>query len=260
LSSDSLIDDRLSALDRAQRAALHKFGVKIVADVLAADEPIQLDDAYAHLRITADSNGSDDDVWLEAQIPAARGYCEQFLGRSLAEKTLELASNKFPCISVDEVAGPCIELPFGPVQSIASVKYLVEQDVLDSNGDPELDSDGNVITEVVELTLDAATYAIDSYVTPNRLVLAYGESWPTALDTINSVKIRYVAGYVPEAESNGYLILPRMARSAMLLMLAHLFENREAAAAAGGTLVNEIPLGVQALLELTPNRERLGMV
>lgn len=245
-----------SQMTSRQRAALQEYGLRVITDVVFADEPISLQDAYDHSRIFSDSNGSVDDVWLEAQIPAAREYCERFLGRSLAPRTMELATSSFPTVTVQTAAGPAIDLPFGPVQSITSVKYLVSQDAEDTNGDPILDSNGDPTTEVVELTLDASTYALDNYVTPNRLVLAYGESWPSTLGSLNSVKVRYVTGYVSAPDTPGNPVLPRMARSAMLLMLGHLYENREALTP---NAMTELPLGVQALLDLVPDRERLGM-
>jgi len=241
-----ILTDFESAIAAAQRASLQKFGVRTAVDVLADDEPIDLLDAYDHLRIFHDSNGSDDDAWLSAQIPAAREYCERELGCALAARTLELATNAFPAI-LD------LQLPFGPVRSVTSITYRAVE--TDSNGDTVLDSNGDAVVET--RTVDAATYELDNFVTPNRLVLAYGKSWPSdALDTINSVKVRYVVGYVPEAESNGYAILPRAARSAMLLMLAHLYENREAT---GPNTLASIPHGVMAWLELVPGRERMGM-
>jgi uncharacterized phiE125 gp8 family phage protein len=243
----------LRDLHLAQLAALQKFGIKVVTDVAFANEPLQLTDAYDHLRLTHDSNGSDDDTWLEGQIPAAREYCEGVLGRSLATKTLELATNAFPTFTVDTEVGPCIDLRFGPVQSITSVTYLAL--VTDSNGVTVLDSNGEAVTQTK--TLATTTYALDTYVTPNRLVLAYGKSWPTdAIGTLNSVKIRYITGYVATADSNGNAVLPRVARVAMLLLLGHFYENREASGL--NTLVT-LPLGVQSLLELVPNRENLGM-
>lgn len=236
---------------RAFLADLQRFGISI-GDVDFADEPIQLVDAYRHLRIEYDSNGSADDAWLEAQIPAAREYCEIELGRSLAARTITRTTNKFPTISVDGYVGPSIELPLGPVRSITSVTYLRYQ--TDSNGDQVLDSNGDSVTETA--TLAASTYDLDTYVTPNRLVLAYGQSWPTSLDAVNSVRVTYVTGYMGAPDSNDHPVLPKTARSAILLMLGHLYENREAVAGVG---LIEIPLGVTALLALVPNRERLGM-
>lgn len=233
---------------------MQEFRLRVVTDVVFAEEPLQLADAYDHLRVTHDSNGSDDDAWLQATIPAVREFCEGELGRSLATKTIEIATNKFPTVSVRTSEGPTMDLPFGPVRSITSVTYLRYQ--TDSNGDTALDSNGDKVTETA--TVDASTYEIDAYASPNRLLLAFGKSWPTdAIDWANSVKVRYVAGYVPAPDSDENAVLPKAARSAMLLMLGHLYENREAVNV--GNIITQFPLGVQSLLELVPHRERLGI-
>lgn len=240
-----------SELSRRQRAARQRFGLRTIDDV--SDEPITLANAYAHLRIWNDSTGSADDAWLTTfGIPAAREYCEGFLGRSLATRTMELSSNRFPAVSIESAIGPVITLPFGPVQSVTSITY--QSIALDSNGDQVLDSNDDVVIDTV--TVDAADYELDRYVTPNRLVLAYGKAWPSALDAANSVKVRYVTGYVGAPDTPGNDVMPKVARAAMLLMLGHLYSSREAVSANN---IAELPLGVQALLERVPNREALGM-
>jgi len=232
-----MIDTFLRAICRAQRADLQRFGTRVVTDVAEADEWISLEDARDHLRV--DTYGSppvsDDDAWITAQIPAAREYCERDLGRALAPRTLEIATNAFPSVTVDPAAGPAFPLPFGPVTSIVSAKYD--------------DSDG------VEQTVDPATYVLDPYAHPSRLCLAYGQTWPTARASHNSVRVRYVTGYERAAGSPPVPVVPNTARAAMLLMLGHLYENREAT---GVDKLIELPLGVRALLEMTPNRERMG--
>jgi len=244
---------RHSSIARAQRAALQEFGLRVVTDVVEADEPIQLADAYEHLRIYHDSNGSVDDTWLTAMIPAAREFCEGELGRSLATKTLELSTNRFPTVTVHTHVGPSIALPFGPVQSVSSVTYQAIQ--LDSNGDQVLDSNDDPVIETK--TVDASTYELDTYVTPNRLVLAYGKAWPTdAISAVNSVKIRYVAGYVSAPDSNDHPVLPKMALAAIKVMLGHFYENREAT---GANTLSELPIRVQDMLDKVLNRERLGL-
>lgn len=231
--------DFLCQIRDAQRADAQVFGIKTVAEVAPDDEPITLAEARLHLRVDAYGSPpeSDDDDWIEGTgIPAAREYCERELGRALAPRTMELVSNAFPGVAVDRSVGACFVLPFGPVQSVTSVIYT--------------DTDG------VDQTIDPANYALDDYGSPSRLVLAYGATWPSARSSRNSVRVRYVTGYAPAIESPLLPVLPRQARAAMLLMLGHLYENREAS---GTDKLLELPLGVRSLLELVPGRERLGM-
>lgn len=227
-TSTVVSDAFLESIYDRQLAGLQKFGLKLITDV--EDEPITLLEAYAHLRIDVDVNGYAEDDWLTASIIAARQYCEAYLGRSLAPKTLELATNAFPSATVD--GQPAFFLPFGPVSSIVSIGYTdsdeVAQTLTDSSGSP--------------------LCQLDDYVTPARCVPASGESWPAAHDAPNSVKVRYVAGYVTEADSSGAPLLPAMARAAMLLALTEFFINR---GAADFSVVDKA-------LDLVPNRERLG--
>jgi uncharacterized phiE125 gp8 family phage protein len=230
------LNNFLRDVTRRQRAALERHGMLLIADV--AVEHISLAEARDHLSIDAFGSPSPEsawDDWLEAQIPAAREYCEQYLGRSLAAKTLEYATHTFPTHAAATPPGLAFQLPFGPVQEVVSVTYT------DADGTPQ--------------TVDAATYELDPYSTPTLLALVYGEVWPTALASTNSVKVRYIAGYNLADDTPRPFPLPKLARSAMLLMLAHLFANREATTE--GTIL-ELPLGVQALLDFLP-RERLGL-
>lgn len=220
-----------------QQAALLRYGVRLITDV--AVEPITLAEARDHLRVDTYGVGSppetvsDDDAWIDAMLPAARGYCEEYLGRALAPRTMEYVGSAFPTVCVSD--GPAFVLPFGPVQSITSITYT------DSDGDPQ--------------TVADADYELDAISVPSRAILTYGASWPTARSSAGSVRVRYVTGYSTPGESPQVHVLPGMARAAILIFLAHLYENREAVAASS---LAEVPLGVQALLDLLP-RERLGV-
>ncbi len=270
-----------NAIWRQQQANLLRYGIRAVDEVI--DEPITLDEARQHLRVdtyTIDDpesdasppdqiTVSDDDAWIEAQIPAAREYCEQYIGRALAPRTMELATSAFPTVTVSDPPGPAFVLPFGPVASIVSVKYD-DQAAADAaytaaydaefliSGDATAAAAAGTAAAVAALvqTMPATDYQIDVYSTPSRLLLAYGASWPTSVrSAAGSVRVRYTTGYSTPGDSPQVFVLPKLARSAMLLMLAHFYENREAV---GNGNLAEVPLGVQALLDLLP-RERLGL-
>lgn len=149
------------------------------------------------------------DTVISALIVAAREFGEHYTGRALAPQTLEMALDRFP-------AGD-ITLERAPVTSIVSVKYT------DTAG--------------VERTLAANAYALSAYGLSNRLSPGYAMTWPTARDAPDAVRIRYVAGY--EA-------LPRIVRSGLLLLIGHLFENRQAVSE---LKPEEMPLGALACLD-----------
>jgi uncharacterized phiE125 gp8 family phage protein len=91
----------------------------------------------------------------------------------------------------------------------------------------------------VEQTLASTEY--DNYLInePALIVQAYGKTFPSTRDKLNAVLIRYVAGY---ASSNA---IPSPIKSAMLLLIGHLYENREDLTT---VKMEEMPLGSKALL------------
>lgn len=263
----------LREIARRQSAALLQWNIQQITQV--DEEPISLELARAHCRVDAWGSPpeSDDDDWFNTVgIPAAREYCEMTLGRALAARTVEASASAFPTVTVNSPPGAYIALPFGPVQSIVSVKYL-DQAAYDAAYDAaytaaydaefisSADVDAATAAGVaagdiagaaaLEQTLDPATYAVDSTVVPSRLVLAYGASWPSARSDVNSVKVRYITGYSAPDVSPQVRILPRMAMAAMLMMLGHLYKNREAVNVTAVAM--EVPFGVQRLLEKVPS-------
>lgn len=264
----------LADIARRQREALFRYGLIPVGEVVT--EPITLAQARLHCRVDTFEEGSppetvsEDDAWLtDIGIPAAREYCEGELGRALAPRTMELVTDTFPGYAAATPPGTGFNLPFGPVQSITSVKYL-DQAVADAAYTAAYDAEFLISADVdlataagdaaaaaaIEVTMDAADYALDTYAAPARLNLATGASWPTSNGTVNSVKIRYVTGYTIPGDSPQVHVLPKLALSAMLLMLGHLYANREATAVDKALV--EIPFGVSSLLGLVPGRERIG--
>jgi uncharacterized phiE125 gp8 family phage protein len=169
-------------------------------------EPVTLTEAKEHLRVT---QSAEDDL-IAALITAAREAAENYTHRALCEKTLEYYCDAFPCQIV---------LPQPPVQSATSVKYI--------------DRDG------VEQTLAASEYQLHAQNEPALIVEAYGKTWPGTRDELNAVRVRYVAGYASADD------VPGPIKAALLLMIGHLYENREDSI--GGTL-NELPFGSRCLL------------
>lgn len=192
----------------------------------AAGEQISLSMARLHLRLDDDGDSPaahQDDPWLVGVgIPAAREFCEGWLGRSLVPQAFEYTLDQFPIFM--------LSLPMAPVTAVASVKYV--------------DGDG------VVQTLDTSAYEYDLYGAPPRVQPIANTTWPTPKFTTNAVRIRFTAGYDLPGDSPSLNPLPFAIKAAMLLMLGHLYENREATLSqADGTAASiELPLGVQNLL------------
>lgn len=250
-----------------QQAALYKFGIRRVGLVAAADEPVTLGEAQRHLEV--DTFGtpaeSDWDDWIEAHIPAAREYCEQYLGRALAPRTMQLSASGFPSAAVSTPPGVVFALPFGPVQSVTSITYL-DQAAADAayeaaydaefllSGDTALaEAAGEAAAAAaLQATVDPATYELDQYT--GTISLAYGQTaWPTGVRSApNSVVVEYVTGYVSAAQVTPapFEYLPHMAKAAILVMLRHLFDRP-------GDESVQIPAQVTAMLNLVGGTERL---
>jgi uncharacterized phiE125 gp8 family phage protein len=157
---------------------------------------------------------SAEDILLTNLIKAAREYCENFQGRSYITQTWDLLLDDWP----DE---DYIKVPYPPLVSVSSVKYYD--------------------TDSTEATMDSGDYYVDTYAEPGRIVLGYGESWPsTTLRPANGVIVRFVAGYGAAAS------VPQCVKQAMLMLIGHWYENRESTLT--GQINDEIKFAVHALL------------
>lgn len=200
-------------------------------------EPISIEEARAHCEAPAlgDSDtdvDAVDDALFSTWIETARAHCEEFLGLSLSRRVLELALDRFPSKACDGTNA--IELPFGPVVEVLSVRV---EGVTGAGG---TDTDQAV---------DVGDYIVDDFAEVVRLVPVSG--WPTITPATNAVRITYGAGF--GEDSDGGEPLPGWARAAMLLIVGHLYANREENTV---DALQSLPLGVEAILR--PHRVRLG--
>ena len=222
-----------------------RYGLRVITP--PEFEPVQLGEAMEHLNIQLGDRHNDG--WLRRNIPAARQYCEGWLGRTLAPQVLEVSygaqsmPSSLPTYWQPLMLNPwtedAVQRPYGPVSEIVSVVYV------DEDGESQ--------------TMDPEDYVLDTWSDVAVLSLAHGATWPTVQGSRNAIQIRYLAGYTFPEDSPSPYPLPWDLRTAMLLMLGHLFENREATQTGGGntTLSHEIPLGPKAWME--PYRLRMGM-
>lgn len=202
-------------------------------------EPVTVEEARRHCEADVyDDSDVDppDDAMFEIWIGAAREYCEGYLGLSLATQTLEIALNEFPrretnyawCngVTFRSDGRTPIALPFGPVRQVLFVAW---------------GQDSGVGSEEGELTNEQ--FVLDTYKSPAQIVPMV--SWPYVVNSTNGIRIRYLAGY--GVDSEGGEALPKSIKAAILLMIGHLYANREASTEAA---LATLPLGVEALLKL----------
>lgn len=179
---------------------------------------MSLDTAKRHLRA---ADFDDDNSYIGALVETARSWIDApdgWLGRALIKQTLELRLDGFGGVR----SSAEIDIPFPPLISVASVKYD--------------DTDGT------EQTLDPSLYRIIGGATA-RLVPAFRTFWPATRNQEESVRIRFDAGYGP-AEAD----VPAAIRHAVLLLIGHFYENREAEIVGLRAAAIELPTGVDALL------------
>lgn len=171
------------------------------------EEPVSLAEAKAHLRVTS----ADEEALISALIVAARAHAEAWTHRCFVTQTWELVLDCFPSWT--------LEFPNAPLASVESITYV------DTAGE--------------EQTLDAAEYQVDTKTDPGRLMPAYGLHWPATREQLNAVTIRFVCGY-GDAED-----VPAPIKAAILLIVGHLFRNREENS---NFPLHELPLGADRLL------------
>ena len=217
-----------------------------------AKEPVTLTEAKAHLRIEQEIDDEDD--YVTALITAAREQVEIYCNRALITQTVQLKTDRFPGFGAgDRQFAPYADfgipspgygspgynemffragiflLPLPPTQSVASVKYL--------------DRDG------VLQTIDPSEYVLDEFNEPARLAPMPGFTWPLSRvavlgPVINAVTVEFKAGYGDTADT-----VPETLKLAMKIIIGHLYENREAVLTGTRAQAIEIPFSARALMQ-----------
>jgi len=173
--------------------------------------PVTLVETKLHLRV----DNSTEDALITRLITVARRYCEQVSGRSYVNQTM---TGGLSCWPADGV----IRLPYLPLSGVTSIKYT------DSAG--------------TEHTLANTVYGVDTKL--GLIYLKQDQSWPsTTLRTYDPITVTWVSGYGATAAP-----VPDIYKQATLLMVGHLYENREAVVAQQGITMGTLPLALDALL------------
>lgn len=191
--------------------------------IAPTEEPVTLQQANFHLRLIPSESvvtPMPEDPLVQRLIMAARQAAEDYVNRPIAQATFELRRASFDG-----------KLPFSPVQSVESVKYI------DNLGATQ--------------TVPPAEYELAGTQRAPVVRNAYGYYWPKSdvRQRDDSVRITFVAGY------GGDQPLPAPIAQAILMTIGHLYENRESVIA--GTAASEVPLGATYLLD--PYRLGMGL-
>lgn len=171
-------------------------------------EPVSLEEVKLFLRLLPDDTSEDD--FISGLITAAREYCENFTARALATQTIMLYLDSIPSE---------IEVPMPPLQSVDKIEVI----------------DADKVAH--ELTADT-DYMIDNGEISSIIFTASAQEVAAHLYPINPVQITCTVGYDAD--------IPVGIKQAMLLLVAHWYENREAVAT-NGEVGERIALGVRSL-------------
>lgn len=166
----------------------------LIETTAPAAEPITNTEFKAHARYGL----SDEDDLIDEYIKTARQACEKYCRRSFINTTWTYYLDKFP-----RAGRGTIYLPRGPVSSITSFEYL----------DASTETLTTVSTDDYETSLNSL---------PARIRQKEGRSYPTEQDTVEAVKIVFVAGD-GAASSN----VDASLKVAVRLLTSYFFEIRE---------------------------------
>lgn len=181
---------------------------------------VDLADAKRHCRVEHDEENALITSLVAAATSHLDGWDGVLRGRALGTQTWR---QDFTCFA------DRISLPLAPVQSVTSIKYY--------------DFDG------VLQTVAPADYALFEDALSPYVCLASGASWPASVQSrVNAVQIVFLAGYVDVGK------VPDPIKQAILLLVGHWYENREAVNV--GNITTELPMAVAALI--APYR-RIGL-
>jgi hypothetical protein len=200
-----------------------------------AAEPVTLDQVKEQLVL--DSDYTADDILLLTYIVAARQLVEKLTNRAIFERSTQLTLDHFPCPRYSSTINPndrtnygiifsgmIIRLPRPACTSVESITYQAQ--------------DGTV------LTLDPSQYRVDLNSEPARITPLPGGCWPFATFYIpGTVQVTYTAGSY--GDGSDPTLCPQTIVMAMLLIIGHWYQNREAVSA---TNMYQVPLAVETLL------------
>ncbi len=181
-----------------------------------AVEPVTLAEAKAHLRV----DGTAEDALIQSLIITSRLHVEAALGLALITQSWTYTLDRWP-------KSLRLTLPLRPVAAISQVRLW------------RRDNSSEIVP--------ASSFFLDGLGLPARLVWLGPEPVAAPDRSVNGIEIGLTAGF---GATPGHV--PATIRHALLLLIAHWYENREPVEI--GSAVNAIPAMVSELL--APHRRR----
>lgn len=175
-----------------------------------AQEPVTLAEAKQHLKI---ETALEDDL-INRLITTARQHVEKHIDKVLIEQPWLVYFDDWP-------GSGEIKLPVAPITAIIDLRTYSDDDIA--------------------IIIDPSHYYVDMAGAPQKLVLRGSRIWLKPGRIANGIEIEVTAGYGPTAAS-----VPAPLQTAMLLLIAHWYENRTPDCHAVG--VDPIATKLQCLL------------
>lgn len=203
--------------------------------------PVTLTEAKAHLRIDT----TDDDTLITNLIATATRWAEDYCDRTFCGTQWQMRIDSFygaigsPVQFGLKADGNNIEGRQGTVPNLDI--ELPRPPMIQSGTATAVTITYTPSAGASTATLDATTYRVDRQATPGAARPLYGQTWPSHLVDQNSVTVTWWAGYSADGTS-----VPAPVKSAILMLVSHLWSNRDAAAEKA---LAEVPFGTKALLD-----------
>ena len=184
--------------------------MQFVIKTAPTEKALTLADVKTHLK----RDDNDENGYLNLLIDSAQEYAEAHQERRFITQTW---TGKFERFQNEFL------LPFPPLQSVTSVKYYNDSDVLTTVGTSMYEVDPGGHNELA------------------RVVLADGESWPSDVDErVNPIEIEFIVGY-----GDTHTSVPAKTKNWMLLQIGSMDQNRQTEIV--GTIVGRFNAGIPLL-------------
>ena len=190
-------------------------------------EPVSLEEVQNFIK----QDEEEDNPLLERLITAARKHCERETRRSFIRRTVEATFDEWPISRTDNNYSwplkskrqPAFILPkASPLISVSKVQYV------DTAGYTQ--------------TLSSSVYRIVTTRIPGRIRLAKDQVWPDAAADEDAITVTYDVGYGEDDD------VPEDAKVAVLFLVDHWYNHREAVDVSVGGTVTRVPHGFEALI------------
>lgn len=182
--------------------------------------PLSIDDVKGQ----TNAESGDFDAKIAGYIAAATTLVEGFVGRALITRTYRGFMDCWPRDRRWGCQANSFDLPYGPLQSVTSIKTYDDSDVA--------------------TTLDPATYYVDTGSLVGRIVRRVAATWTDPDRAANGIEVNWIAGF-----GNDPTNVPPQYKHAMMLLASHWLEHPDAVVGVDARdSAKELPLGVAELL------------